>query len=214
MKARSLALALASALALWALDAAAHADTSARRGPQQSPAALAQEVHRLAPSYNLDPALVAAVILAESRFATDAVSPKNAMGLMQLTPETQLRFGVGDPFDAEQNLRGGMSYLRFLLDRYRGDLVLSLAAYNAGEAAVDQYHGVPPFAETQAYVAEVRKYYAEGEDRMMERLASSRGVVPLIYRGIGIDGRHPDAHGFTIEHTRFGVTIIRGPGSS
>jgi soluble lytic murein transglycosylase-like protein len=99
--------------------------------------------------------LVIAVIQVESNFDPNALSPKNAQGLMQLIPETAERFGVKDVWDPEQNLRGGMAYLRWLLDYFRGDVRLALAGYNAGEGAVERHQGVPPFDETQDYVRKV-----------------------------------------------------------
>lgn len=114
---------------------------------------------RLAPDYGLDPALVLAVIRIESGFRADAVSPKNAQGLMQLIPATAARFKVQDVLDPEQNLRGGMAYLRWLLEWFKGDLPLALAGYNAGENAVAQYAGVPPYPETQNYVESVIRVY-------------------------------------------------------
>ena len=118
-------------------------------------------VRRLAPDYGLDPALVLAVIRIESGFRADAVSPKNAQGLMQLIPATAERFNVQNVLDPEQNLRGGMSYLRWLLGWFKGDLPLALAAYNAGENAVAQYAGVPPYPETQNYVESVIRVYGD-----------------------------------------------------
>ena len=112
-------------------------------------------VRKLAPQYKLSPQLVLSIIAVESNFNTAALSPKNAMGLMQLIPQTAARFGVINPFDAQQNIRGGMAYLRWLLAYYEGDVVLVAAAYNAGEGAVNQYRGVPPFYETREYVRRV-----------------------------------------------------------
>jgi len=109
--------------------------------------------------YELDPKLVLSVIAAESNFETGARSPKAAMGLMQLIPDTAERFNVRNAYDATENLRGGMRYLRWLLSYYRGDIVYALAAYNAGEGQVDRYQGVPPFAETRAYVQRVIDLY-------------------------------------------------------
>jgi len=125
------------------------------RHPATGP--LADMVRRLAPQYRLSPDLVLAVIEAESNFDPRAVSPKNAQGLMQLIPETAERFGVTDVWDPEQNLRGGMAYLRWLLDRFDGDVRLALAGYNAGAQAVDRHRGIPPFEETRAYVSRIAR---------------------------------------------------------
>jgi soluble lytic murein transglycosylase-like protein len=127
-------------------------------------------VYRLAPRFGLEPGLVYAVIRAESNFNVNAVSDKNAQGLMQLIPETAARFAVHRPFDAEQNIRGGMSYLRWLLSYFRGQVPLAVAAYNAGEGAVDKHGGVPPYAETREYVQRIQRFYALTEHPYDERL--------------------------------------------
>lgn len=123
--------------------------------PAQAPEPIVRFVRLVAPEYRLEPALVLAVIAQESNFNPLALSPKNAQGLMQLIPDTARRFGVRDSLDPTQNIRGGMAYLRWLLAYYEGDLRLALAAYNAGEGAVNRYRGVPPFAETQHYVRKI-----------------------------------------------------------
>lgn len=120
---------------------------------------LVKLVESVAARYKVDPRLVLAVITAESNFESAAVSPKNALGLMQLIPETAERFNVTDPLQPQQNLKGGIAYLRWLLAYFRGDVQLALAGYNAGEGAVDRHRGVPPFAETQAYVKRVLELY-------------------------------------------------------
>lgn len=106
--------------------------------------------------------LVQAVVQVESGYNRKALSKKGAMGLMQLMPATARELGVQDAYDAEQNVRGGTLYLRRLLDRYDGDLVFALAAYNAGPTAVDRYGGVPPYRETQNYVRKVLALYRGG----------------------------------------------------
>jgi soluble lytic murein transglycosylase-like protein len=116
-------------------------------------------VARLAPKYRVDPNLALAIMYMESGFNAQAKSPKNAQGLMQLIPETAARFNVRNILDPEDNVRGGLAYLRWLLDYFRGDVALAAAAYNAGETTVDRYRGVPPFAETRAYVARLATLY-------------------------------------------------------
>jgi len=106
-------------------------------------------------NHAMDPALVKAVVHVESSFNPSARSPKGAMGLMQLMPGTATRFGVKNAYRPEENVNGGVKYLRLLLDRYQGNLRLTLAAYNAGEEIVDQLREVPPYSETQAYVRRV-----------------------------------------------------------
>jgi soluble lytic murein transglycosylase-like protein len=130
--------------------------------------ALIDDVARRA---QLQPALLCAVIAIESAFDPRAVSRKGAQGLMQLRPATAKRYGVQRPFDPAENVRGGAGYLKDLLKRYGNDLELALAAYNAGEDAVDR-HGrtIPPFAETQAYVPAVLTLYRE--------LSGSMGLNP------------------------------------
>ncbi len=123
--------------------------------PHPAKGKVAELVRRLAPNYSLDPELVLALIEAESNFNPRALSPKNAQGLMQLIPATAERFGVQDAWDPEQNLRGGMAYLRWLLARFKGNVNLALAGYNAGEGAVERHGGIPPYAETRAYVTRI-----------------------------------------------------------
>ncbi|MCW9078208.1 MAG: transglycosylase SLT domain-containing protein, partial [Gammaproteobacteria bacterium] len=133
--------------------------------PRQTNARRAEfmlKIHEMAPKYDLDPALVLEVVRAESNFNPRARSHKGALGLMQLIPATARRFGVKDPYDPVQNLRGGMAYLRWLQERFDGDLRLTLAGYNAGEAAVERHGGVPPYDETRAYVVKILARYAKG----------------------------------------------------
>jgi len=122
-----------------------------------SPAGLNEAVARIAAEHSLPPQLLHSVIKVESNYNPYAVSNKGALGMMQLIPETAKRFGVKNVFNPEENIRGGAKYLRYLLDLFDGSYPLALAAYNAGEAAVARYGGIPPYAETQNYVVAVRR---------------------------------------------------------
>lgn len=147
------------------------------RAPVQPPAEIIKLVNELAPQYGLDPQLVLAVIQVESAFLSNAVSSKEAAGLMQLIPETAERFAVRDVFNPEDNVRGGMKYLRWLLAYFQGDVTLTMAAYNAGEGAVDRYRGIPPYAETKNYVALVRNLYATTRHPFDPTAASASPVL-------------------------------------
>jgi len=138
-----------------------------------APKHIADLVDRLAPQYNVQPRLALAVIRAESNFDPNARSVKNAQGLMQLIPETARRFNVRKPFDPEQNVRGGLAYLRWLLSYFRGQVPLVVAGYNAGEGAVDRYRGIPPFPETREYVQRIMSIY-RSEMHPFERDVSGR----------------------------------------
>lgn len=116
-------------------------------------------VKQIAPTYSVDPELVMAVIFAESAYNPGALSPKNAQGLMQLIPATAQRFGVKDPWNPLENIKGGVAYLNWLLRHFSGNVELAVAAYNAGEGAVDRHQGVPPYHETQAYVKKILAHY-------------------------------------------------------
>jgi len=121
-------------------------------------------IDRVALDQQLEPALIRAVIHAESAFQASAISKRGAIGLMQLMPNTASMLGISDPLSPEQNIQGGSTYLASLLKQYNGDLTLSLAAYNAGPGNVRRHKGVPPFAETQAYIKRVlilRKRYQQ-----------------------------------------------------
>jgi soluble lytic murein transglycosylase-like protein len=118
-------------------------------------AAYDSEITAAARDYGVEEAVVRAIIHAESAFNPNALSRVGAQGLMQLMPATARRFGVANPFDAGQNIRGGVQYLAWLLKRFNGNLTLAAAGYNAGEGAVDKYRGVPPYSETQRYVQRV-----------------------------------------------------------
>ena len=121
---------------------------------------IGKKTHDLSEKHDVDPYLVKAVIKAESNFDPGAVSPKNAQGIMQLIPATASDYGVDDPFDAKENMEGGVEYLSDLLNYFEGDLRLSLAAYNAGKGAVIK-HGftIPPYPETTEYISRVLGYY-------------------------------------------------------
>jgi soluble lytic murein transglycosylase-like protein len=131
------------------------ASLPAMPAPPNAPEPIVRFVTLIAPEFQLAPQLVLAVMATESNFDPLAVSPKNAQGLMQLMPDTATRFKVRQLQDPTQNIRGGMAYLRWLLAYFEGDLALVLAAYNAGERAVERYQGVPPYAETRHYVRRI-----------------------------------------------------------
>jgi soluble lytic murein transglycosylase-like protein len=135
-------------------------DSPRPRTPRPQPGrSYSTVVEKHAAANGLDPDFVYAVIGKESEGNPSAVSPKGARGLMQLMPATAARFGVTNVHDPDQNIGGGTKYLRWLLDRYKGDVRLALAGYNAGEGAVDKYKGVPPYAETQDYVHKITGRY-------------------------------------------------------
>jgi len=135
--------------------AASGAAARATRADRLSPADVGEMLARAGHARNLDVDLLASLVKAESGGNARAVSRAGAQGLMQLMPKTALDLGVGDRLEPEENVRGGSTYLDELLTRYHENLSLALAAYNAGPAAVDKYHGIPPYRETQVYVARV-----------------------------------------------------------
>ena len=120
---------------------------------------LEQAVRRAAQQHHVQPALLLAVMKAESSFNPTAISKAGAVGLMQLIPETAIRHGVRNLYDANENISGGAKHLRYLLDRFHGNIRLAVAAYNAGERKVDRYRQIPPYKETQDYVKRVLVYY-------------------------------------------------------
>jgi hypothetical protein len=132
----------------------------------------ADEISAAATEFRLDPKLIASVIAVESNFNWKAVSPKFSLGLMQLQPKTAAELAVGNVFDPGQNIAGGARYLRQLLDHYGQDLVLALAAYNAGPDRVEQYGGIPPFRETYNYIQRVT-------DKLRQDAHFKRATPPL-----------------------------------
>ena len=131
--------------------------------------------------HGIDPSLVHALVKVESNFNPDALSRKGAMGLMQLMPQTALEMNVRNTFSPYENIDGGVKYLRYLIDRYEGNLSLALAAYNSGETAVKKWGTVPPYRETQNYVQRIMKLYQGGE---------KTSFIPrhTIYMGYSEDG--------------------------
>jgi soluble lytic murein transglycosylase len=147
--------------------------------------AFAHIIRSAAERYGVDTRLVEAIVQAESAGNPTAVSPKGARGLMQLMPERAAELGVRDSFDPHQNVDGGVRHMRDLLQRFGGDVTLALAAYNAGEAAVRAYGGIPPFAETREYVRRVRAMYDGAGAPSGVALATA---PQRIYRAVAEDG--------------------------
>ena len=144
----------------------------------------ATEIREISTRHGVDPTLVESVIRAESAFNPTAVSRTGARGLMQLMPKTALALGVRDSFNPRENIEGGVRHLRYLLDRYPGNVALAVAAYNAGEAAVDAHRGIPPYAETQQYVRRVLHTSGGGG-----AAGTGRGALPrAVYRYSGPNG--------------------------
>jgi soluble lytic murein transglycosylase-like protein len=143
-------------------------------------------VREAADRHHVDPALVRAVIETESNWNPAARSRKGALGLMQLIPTTATRFGVNDIFNPQQNVDAGVHYLKTLLERYNGNLDLALAAYNAGEGAVDRAHGIPSYRETRNYVQKVQHaYFRPGSGRLENAFARPNPI----HRQVDNNGR-------------------------
>jgi soluble lytic murein transglycosylase-like protein len=136
-----------------------------KRGP------VYQLVKKHAPVYGVDVDLAMAVIAVESGFNAKATSRKQAQGLMQLLPATQARFHVKDAYDPEQNIKGGLAYLRWLINHFKGDVELVAAAYNAGENAVQRHQGIPPYPETRSYVKRIAHYYKKKHHELRQKSA-------------------------------------------
>lgn len=145
------------------------------------PATFREAIEQVASEHALPVQLLHSVIKVESNYNPWAISPKGAQGLMQLIPATARRFGVSNVFNPVENLQGGARYLRYLLDLYKGDYRLALAAYNAGEGAVARYGGVPPFSETWNYLAQIRRRLEESqyEVRKSQRAELERRTVEV-----------------------------------
>lgn len=162
-----------------------HAPSSGRRRGDS----FQEVIRRTALQHGLHPELVSAVVAVESNYDPYALSPKGAQGLMQLMPATARRFGVADPFDPADNVRGGVRYLRHLLDLFEGDKRLALAAYNAGENAVLARGGVPPFRETRNYVRQVLRRFGAGRAPYADQEGHGRSTSPpddQLGRGSGV----------------------------
>lgn len=156
----------------------AEAQVKARYHVSLSDAEVEQAVAYAARRHDIQPALLLAVMKAESSFNPIVVSKAGAVGLMQLIPETAIRHGVRNLYNTDENITGGAKHLRYLLDRFHGNVKLALAAYNAGERKVDRYGKIPPYKETQLYVQKVMGYYRDykkGNWVMPVRMPISQG---------------------------------------
>ena len=148
------------------------------------PSNFREAVDRIAARNQLPPLLVHSVIKVESNYNPNAISPKGALGLMQLIPATARRFGVSNAFNPVENVEGGAKYLRYLLDLYKGDYRLALAAYNAGEGAVAKHGGVPPYAETVNYLQQVRNRLLEVQPQ--KKKVETKPEPPKAPKGVRI----------------------------
>ena len=160
-----------------------------------APSATVNElVASIAKRHNVEPSLVDSVIRVESNYNPNAISSAGAMGLMQLIPSTARRFGVSNTFHPAQNIEGGVRYLKYLMELYRGNERLALAAYNAGEGAVAKYKGIPPYPETQNYVYQVGKKLGQSREAEKKAKAAAPEVkpelhVPVIEKTVDSEGR-------------------------
>lgn len=155
-------------------------DFSQERSLLASPAGIDSLIDRVSSHYQVDPKLVHAMIRVESNYDPSAVSSKGAMGLMQLIPATAQRFGVQNPFDPGQNIQGGVSYLKYLLHLFRGNLPLSLAAYNAGEERVIRSGGIPAIPETEHYVRAITRIYSSKSTGSEAAATPAARVMPIV----------------------------------
>ena len=163
--------------------AARPAKAKSRNNPSDSiPASYAEYIDKACERYGVDPSLVHAVVRVESGFNPFALSNKGAMGLMQLMPRTATDLNVKNSFSPQENIEGGVKYLRTLLDRYEGNVTLALAAYNAGETSVKKWGTVPPYKETRDYVKKIMKLYNGSDATITPR------QIQMIYVGYSADG--------------------------
>src|SRR5713226_8136440 len=149
----------------------------------EAPSAMRNMVDQIAERHEVDRDLVHSVIRVESNYNPYAISEKGALGLMQLYPSTARRFGVSDAFNPAQNVDGGVRYLKFLLEHYKGDRHLALAAYNAGEGTVERFGGVPPYRETRNYVYQVGKKLDEAKE-------ARKNASPPAHQSVTADGHN------------------------
>ena len=156
--------------------------------PANAPQPIVNFVKLIAPDYKLAPHLVLAIMETESGFNANALSPRQAQGLMQLIPDTAARFKVRNAMDPAQNIRGGMAYLRWLMAYFEGDVALVAAAYNAGERAVERYRGVPPYAETRLYVRRILAAVGPMAHGFDAAVTAPSPVLPLIRLAGGVGG--------------------------
>jgi soluble lytic murein transglycosylase-like protein len=168
------------------------ADTIAPTVASATPTDLIAMIDSIAAEQGVEDSLVHSVIRAESNYNPLAISAKGALGIMQLIPATARRFGVDHALDPRENILGGVKYLKFLLDYYQDDYVRAIAAYNAGEAAVDKYRGVPPFAETRNYVYIVAKNLKTARESRAARKPAEPATPVETYKrieaSVGSDG--------------------------
>lgn len=168
--------------------ASASSSQTETRQVLSSPAKINAIINRVSSHYKVDPKLVHAMIRVESDYDPKAVSSKGAMGLMQLIPATARRFGVQNPFNPSQNIRGGVSYLKYLLHLFGGNLPLSLAAYNAGEETVIRSGGIPAIPETEHYVRAITHlYHSKNASLTMAAAPAAEKMPPIV--------SYVDAHG-------------------
>jgi len=154
--------------------------------PSAPPSNFQEAVNRIAGRHGLSPELLHSVIKVESNYNPYAVSPKGALGMMQLIPSTARRFGVSDVFNPMENIEGGAAYLEYLMELFHGDGALALAAYNAGENAVAKYGTVPPYAETQNYLKLVARHLEEAKKAAAARPKEQKELKPAATKDEGV----------------------------